>query len=220
MSEPIQTDEIADGFKIAMSRLAAGVVMVTCHVDDQPWGLTVSACCSISMDPPLLLVSLGKETTSAHAISRSRRFGVGLLGESLLGVAQCGAARGRAKFMNAYCKDGEPACASPVVAGAIAHIDCVVEDSVPAGDHTIFIGAVSSVLVRDDDQPLIYYSRNYHRLSELTDLHVSPERDETDDTVDSLLYDYPVPRTFSRGVPLGLERLSSGGAARGAPVDP
>ena len=52
--------DVAEGFRAAMSRLAAGVVMVTCHVDDKPWGLTVSACCSVSMDPPLLPVSLGR----------------------------------------------------------------------------------------------------------------------------------------------------------------
>ena len=201
MAEQAQIDETADTFKVAMSRLAAGVVMVTCHVDGKPWGLTVSACTSISMDPPLLLVSLGKETTSAHAIAATRRFGVGLLGESLLGVAQFGSARGQAKFMDDFCQSGDHACSSPVVAGALSHIDCVVEQQVPAGDHTIFIGAVVAVLVREDDRPLIYYSRNYHRLSELTDLHVSPHREET---VDSLLYDYPVPRTFSRGIPLGL----------------
>jgi flavin reductase ActVB len=192
---------VSDDFKFAMSRLAAGVVMVTCHVDDKPWGLTVSACCSVSMDPPLLLVSLGKDTTSAHAIARNGRFGVGLLGESLVDVAQFGAARGQAKFMDDFCHNGEHACASPVVAGALAHVDCFVEQTVPAGDHTIFIGAVMSVLARQDDKPLVYYSRSYHRLSDMSDLHVAPERDET---VDSLLYDYPVPRKFSRGVPLGL----------------
>jgi flavin reductase ActVB len=195
-----QADVMAS-FRDAMSRLAAGVVMVTCHVDDKPWGLTVSACCSVSMEPPLILVSLGKETTSAHAIARTGRFGVGLLGENLLGVARFGSARGEAKFMSEeYCRQDGHACASPVVAGALAHIDCFVERQVPAGDHTLFIGAVLSVVRHEGDRPLVYYSRNYHRLSDLTNLHVAPEREET---VDSLLYDYPVPRTFSRARSLG-----------------
>jgi flavin reductase (DIM6/NTAB) family NADH-FMN oxidoreductase RutF len=196
--------EVADTFKVAMSRLAAGVVMVTCHVDEKPWGLTVSACCSVSMDPPLILVSLGKETTSAYAIAETGRFGVSLLGESLIKVAQFGAARGQAKFMDEeFCRIGDHACATPVVAGALAAIDCTVERTVPAGDHTIYLGAVNNVLVREDDSPLVYYSRSYHQLSEVTDLHVSPEK-VSDETVDSLLYDYPVPRTFARGIPLGL----------------
>lgn len=196
-SEP----HVSDAFKVAMSRLAAGVVMVSCHVDDKPWGLTVSACTSISMDPPLLLISLGEQTTSAKAIARTGRFGVGLLGESLIDVAQFGATRGQAKFMDDFCNTAGHACLSPVVRGALAHIDCAVEQVVPAGDHTIFIGAVDAVIAEDADRPLVYYSRSYHRLSDLTDLHVAPVEGET---VDSLLYDYPVPRQFARGAPLGL----------------
>jgi flavin reductase ActVB len=191
---------VVDDFKVAMSRLAAGVVMVTCHVDGKPWGLTVSACCSVSMEPPLLLVSLGSTTASAHAITETGSFGVSLLGEELLGVAQFGAARGQPKFLDEFCRVGDHDAKSPVVAGALAAIDCAVEQVVPAGDHTIFIGAVTDVLAREGDQPLVYYSRTFHRLSALSDLHVAPEESET---VDSLLYDYPVPRTFSRGLPLG-----------------
>ncbi len=202
MTEQKQTEpDVADVFKVAMSRLAAGVVMVSCHVDGKPWGLTVSACSSISMDPPLLLISLGKETTSARAIAETGRFGVGLLGESLIDVAQFGAARGQAKFMDHLCDTGGHACLSPVVAGALAHIDCAVEKTVSAGDHTIFIGTVGAVLAAEQDRPLVYYARSYHRLSDLTDLHRAPVEDET---VDSLLYDYPVPRQFSRAQPLGL----------------
>jgi flavin reductase ActVB len=191
--------EVAEDFKTAMSRLAAGVVMVTCHVDGKPWGLTVSACCSVSMDPPLILVSLSSATASAHTIAETGRFGVSLLGEELLEVARFGAARGKPKFVEDFCRDDHSAV-SPVVAGALAAIDCRLERAVPAGDHTLFIGAVTDVLVRDGDQPLVYYSRSFHRLSALSDLHVAPEPAET---VDSLLYDYPVPRRFERGLPLG-----------------
>ena len=96
--------EVVDRFRAAMSRLAAGVVMVTCHVGDKPWGLTVSACCSVSMDPPLLLVSLGGETASARAIGETGRFGVALLGDHLLDVARFGSLRGNAKFVEDYCR--------------------------------------------------------------------------------------------------------------------
>jgi flavin reductase ActVB len=154
--------DTADGFRAAMSRLAAGVVMVSCHVDEKPWGLTVSACCSVSMDPPLLLVSLGSETASARAIGETGRFGV-----------------------------------------ALAHIDCSVRETVPAGDHTIFIGDVGLVITHERDRPLVPYERAFHRVSELTDRPLAQEA-ELEPTVDSLLFDHPVPRTFSRGLPLGL----------------
>ncbi len=65
-TEMAPPDAVLDGFRTAMSQLAAGVVMVTCHVGGKPWGLTVSACCSVSMSPPLMLVSLGSATTSTR----------------------------------------------------------------------------------------------------------------------------------------------------------
>jgi flavin reductase (DIM6/NTAB) family NADH-FMN oxidoreductase RutF len=185
--------DVAGAFRAAMSRLAAGVVMVTCHVGDRPWGLTVSACCSVSMDPPLLLVSLGRETTSARAIAETGSFGVALLGDHLLEVARFGAAQGRSKFVDEFCVEDGAGSRSPVVAGSLAHIDCEVRQAVDAGDHTLFIGDVALVAVHERDRPLVHCERGFHRLHDLTD----PE------TVDSLLFDYPVPRTFARGLPLG-----------------
>lgn len=195
-----QADTVKDGFRVAMSQLAAGVVMVTCHVAGKPWGLTVSACCSVSMEPPLLLVSLGRETASARAIEQDGVFGVSVLGESLIDVARFGSSRGQPKFVEDFCH-GEASSASPAVLGALAHVDCTVEQPVEAGDHMIFIGRVRDVIITDGDRPLVYHAQSYHRLGEATDLHVGPVVDET---VDSLLYDYPLPREFAPTQSLGV----------------
>lgn len=191
-------DEVASGFRDAMGRLATGVVMVTCHVDGKPWGLTVSACCSVSVTPPLLLVSLSEQTASAHAIAESGRFGVSILGEQLIDVARFGSAKGQPKFVSDFVRgetDGATDSTTPAVAKALAHVDCVVVQSVRAGDHVIFIGSVANVIAHPGDSPLVYYVRAYHRLGGATDLGVGPVPDET---VDSLLYDYPMPRAFAR----------------------
>jgi flavin reductase ActVB len=195
-----QAENVLEPFRLAMSRLAAGVVMVTCQVDGKPWGLTVSACCSVSMAPPMLLVSLGAETTSARAILQDGRFGVSLLGESLIDVARFGAARGRPKFVDGFCDADGDVSRTPAVANALAHADCVLERQVPAGDHVLLLGRVRNVVLSEGERPLVYFSRSYHRLERSTDLHVGPVADET---VDSLLYDYPVPRQFSRSGALG-----------------
>jgi flavin reductase ActVB len=170
MQQPQPTppgDAVSEAFRAAMSRLATGVVMVTCHVDDKPWGLTISACCSVSMEPPLLLVSLRRPTASAQAIALTERFGVSVLGESLIDVARFGSASGRPKFVHDYCRDaGDPDCrsASPVVAGALAHVDCTLEQVVAAGDHDLFIGRVQGVVLGAADAPLVYSARSFHRL--------------------------------------------------------
>jgi len=191
-------EKVGDSFRVAMSRLAAGVVMVTCHVDGQPWGLTVSACCSVSMEPPLILASLGANTVSAKAITDHGTFGISVLGEQLMHAARFGSSPGEPKFMQHLCAEEHPECDSPAVSGAVAHIDCVVEQRIVAGDHVLFIGRVCNALLGDADSPLIYHGRTYHQLVPSTDLGVSPVAEET---IDSLLYDYPLPRRFARVYP-------------------
>jgi flavin reductase ActVB len=187
---------LGDLFRESMSQLVTGVVMVTSWLEGKPWGLTVSACCSVSVDPPLLLVSLSRETASSKAIDADGGFGVSILGERLIDVARFGAAKGQPKFVERFCRSGEEreeSPRSPVVAGALAHIDCTVHQKIEAGDHAIYLGRVGAVLVENGDRPLVYYARTYHRLAGSSDLGVGPVADET---VDSLLYDYPLPRQF------------------------
>jgi flavin reductase ActVB len=197
MTETMEDIEqnVGDSFRVAMSRLAAGVVMVTCHVDGKPWGLTVSACCSVSMEPPLILASLGADTVSARAITEQRAFGISVLGQQLIDVAQFGSSRGEPKFMQHLCADDPPECDSPAVDGAVAHMDCALEQRVEAGDHVLFIGRVCNTVLGEADSPLVYHGRTYHQLVPSTDLHVGPVVDEA---IDSLLYDYPLPRRFGR----------------------
>ncbi len=195
---------VGDLFRESMSQLATGVVMVTCWLNGKPWGLTVSACCSVSVQPPLLLVSLDTQTASAKAIRTGGSFGVSILGERLIDVARFGSAKGQPKFVDRFCRlddHGKPVAGSPVVAGSLAHLHCTVEQQIEAGDHLLYIGRVDTVLLEQSDRPLVYYARTYHRLATSTDLGVGPVADEA---VDSLLYDYPLPRRFT-----ALERAPS-----------
>lgn len=153
-----------DAYREAMSRLAAGVVMVTCHVGGRPWGMTATACCSVSMAPPLIMVSLAHHTVSKSEIERSNRFGVSVLGSRGLEVARFAARPGEPKFIEEFCLTGASARASatPVVRSAQAHVDCAVNQIHQAGDHTLFIGVVRAVVLHPADRPLVYHSRNYY----------------------------------------------------------
>jgi flavin reductase ActVB len=158
---------VARAFRVAMSRLAAPVVMVTTWLDRKPWGLTISACCSVSVDPPLFLISLASGTVSTRTIREHESFGVSLLGERLLPAAHHGSRKGAPKFVEGFCEPagGGDTSRPPVVAGALAHLDCRLADSVEVADHTLLIGSVESVEVRTDDQPLVYYDRLYRVLA-------------------------------------------------------
>jgi flavin reductase ActVB len=159
-------EELAEDFREAMRRLASSVVMVTTWLDERPWGMTVSACCSVSMSPPTLLVSLGRHTASAGAIVANQSFGVSILGEAQQHVARFGARPGAPKFVSQYC---EPVsgCSSPMVAGTIAHVDCALVRQVEVADHVLLIGEVARVVVDSgEERPLVFYARDFHRLDQ------------------------------------------------------
>jgi flavin reductase (DIM6/NTAB) family NADH-FMN oxidoreductase RutF len=160
--------ELSLAFTGAMGRLASGIVMVTAEVDGKPWGLTISACCSVSTQPPTVLVSLGEHTVSAKVIGETGRFGVSVLGERSLEAAKFGSAPGAPKFVDAFCDTNRTrvgASRTPVVDGALAHVDCEVVNSVNVADHQVFFGAARSVLLSVEDAPLLYYARGYRVLS-------------------------------------------------------
>lgn len=158
-------------FRQAMSRLAAGVVIVTCRVDERPWGVTATACCPISVAPALILVSLSAGTVSASAIERSGRFGVSLLGSRALDAARFASRPGRPKFLDDYCEPEQPTGAypTPMVGHAVAHVDCMVDQLHRVADHLLFVGAVQAVRMNGLDRPLVYCSRRYHGLDEVGD---------------------------------------------------
>ncbi len=159
--------DVATPFREAMGHLACGVVMVTSWVDGKPWGLTISACCSVSMDPPTLLVSLGEHTVSTRSIVETGRFGVSILGERQIEAARFGSAAGAPKFLDRLCDERDHAvalCETPILAGALAHVDCEVAQTVPVGDHTIVIGDVRAVVLSVGHAPLLYYARRYRVL--------------------------------------------------------
>lgn len=168
MSEtPPRNAELASAFCEAMRSMANSVVMVTTWLEGKPWGLTVSACCSVSAAPPLLLVSVGLHTVTAQVIRKSGSFGVNILSDKQLELAQFGARTRAPKFCEAHCESSsESLDRPPVIQGAVAHFRCRAEREIVAADHVIFIGAVDDVSRSASDRPLLHYERRFHKLEE------------------------------------------------------
>src|SRR5258705_8825399 len=113
--------ELTDAFREAMGHLAATVVMVTVELDGRPWGLTISACCSVSASPPMILISLGEQTATAKRIRERGRFGLSILAEHQIEAARAGAAPGVPKFVESFCAPSQLEArptASPMIRGA------------------------------------------------------------------------------------------------------
>jgi flavin reductase ActVB len=156
-----------EGFKAAMRMLAGGVVLVTTHAEGRLWGLTISACCSISASPPRVLISLSHGASGRPAIVETGRFGLSLLRADQKELADLGAVPRGPKYVDAFRESGTPG--STMLAGALYHLDCSVDRIFEVGDHTLFIGAVEAVIpggrpVEGARGPLLYFDRTFHAL--------------------------------------------------------
>jgi flavin reductase (DIM6/NTAB) family NADH-FMN oxidoreductase RutF len=153
-------------FKLAMRALAAGVVIVTTRLDGRPWGLTISSCCSLSLEPPQLVVGLRSDTVSCQQILASGRFGVSILAADQKALAERGAAVGVAKFMDEEltAPDGEE-LRSPRVSGALFHLDCSVAEHHAVSDHELVVGYVHHGTAAQPgnsaSRPLLYFDRQF-----------------------------------------------------------
>jgi flavin reductase (DIM6/NTAB) family NADH-FMN oxidoreductase RutF len=165
---PTGTSAQNAGFREAMRFLASGVVMVTTRLDGRPWGLTISACCSLSADPPQILISLGSQTVTCQQVLGAGRFGLSLLATRHRELAEAGSAPGVPKFVDDYCDDGDgPADRLPRVRGAMYHLDCSVTHTHQISDHTVIVGEVMHALsgaATGEADPLIYFDRTYRQV--------------------------------------------------------
>ena len=148
-------------FRQVMSRLAGGVTVVT-TLDSahEPHGFTATAVCSVSLEPPLVLVCVEREAHTPGAIRASGRYAVNFLHSDDASASDRFAGSGEHKFAGVEWSAAPNG--SPLLPGVLAWLECDVEQDVDAGDHTIFIGRVSAGNVeRPDAAPLIHYCGRY-----------------------------------------------------------
>jgi len=149
-------------FKAALGRFPAGVTVITARDGDQDHGMTASAFCSLSLDPPLVLVCV-KKTGHTHDLLRSATgFGVNLLNSDQISVSNRFAGwwdEGKSKWDDLTISRGDVSGAA-LIGGAMAWLDCTKHDELDGGDHTIFVGRVESAEVHGEDaelEPLVYF---------------------------------------------------------------
>ncbi len=148
-------------FRTAMGHFASGVTVVTTRDGDELGGLTVSAFCSLSLDPPLVLVCIGKDVTSHDILSAAGRFAINILSAEQEEVSRRFASRANDKFDGIGMTEG--AGGVPLLTGCLATIECRTKQELPGGDHTIFIGEVEQVEI-GEGEPLVYFRSGYREL--------------------------------------------------------
>lgn len=149
-------------FRHALGRFASGVTVVTTRDDaGNLHGITVSAFCSVSLDPPLILVCIDKNTGSHHALSETDAFVVNFLREDQQHVSDRFASYLPGKFETVKYRSGINDL--PVLEDALCNLECRKVNAHPNGDHTIFVGAIEKATV-NDGEPLVYFHGNYRKL--------------------------------------------------------
>lgn len=150
----------------AMRQWATGVTVVSSLHQGIRHGMTVSSFTSISLEPPLVLVSLSKEARTHDLVQQSGIFGLTLLNQSQQQISDRFAGRtSEDQDRFADLESFTLRTGAPFIQGGLSFLDCKVIASQDVGDHTLFIGQVVDLQAGPDGAPLIYYNRAYRRLT-------------------------------------------------------
>jgi flavin reductase (DIM6/NTAB) family NADH-FMN oxidoreductase RutF len=171
-------EQAAKEFRQVMGRFATGVTVVTTVEKDAVHGMTANGFLSVSLRPPLVLVSLGRCRMN-EMLPRSGRYGISVLSHEQQHFA--------AHFAAQRASPVEPTFSwqrgLPLLEGALAHLVCKVADVHRAGDHVLWIGEVEYLHHRDDE-PLLFYTGRFGTIREIAERADRAERADHADHAD------------------------------------
>lgn len=158
---PDQGDPTTDAksFRRCLGQFATGVAVIsTPGSDEQPTGMTINSFSSVSLDPPLILWSINTNSRAFHIYSKASNFVVNILAWDQVEVARHFASSGphRSCDPNFFGQDATPL----LLSGAVAHLECRLENTFDGGDHTIIIGRVKR-FIRNGGKPLLFIQGQY-----------------------------------------------------------
>lgn len=154
----------SDEFREVISHFASGVTVITAVSDGRPYGTTASAVASLSLEPPMLLICMNKQSETGRAVAESKRFGVNILGANQVDLAERFAQKGGDKFADVAVTPGK--WGEPLFDEALATLECRVAEETTGGTHYVFLAEVESGAARGGT-PLAYFKGEFGRL-ELT----------------------------------------------------
>ncbi len=161
----MSTSVTPEEFKSCMARFASGVTVVTTR-DQQgtPWGLTVSAFSSISLVPPLCMVSIDRQCRQLPDLQGgTSALAVNILSDQQEALSNLFASRQADKFQGLPWKQGST-YGCPILPDCLANCEAEIVQRVVSGDHDIFVARLCSVAVADG-KPLLYYGGAYGDLT-------------------------------------------------------
>lgn len=145
-----------------MAGFPTGVTVLTSRdAEGRPWGMTCSSLCSVTLEPPTLLVCVRRDSPTAHAMLRQGMFAVNLLHSGGRRTAELFASGAPDRFDNVAWHDDGGQCEPHLVEDAHTVADCQISRHHRIGDHIVVFGEVVAVTLLSDRQPLLYGRRRY-----------------------------------------------------------
>lgn len=154
----------AKDFRRALGCFATGITVVTTVAENRPLGVTVNSFNSVSLDPPLVLFSLGRAGSALAAFQTARHFAVNVLCHDQQALSDRFASRAEAPWADVPYETWETGC--PILPGVLSVFECELESTVDGGDHVIFLGRVRNIACAPEGKPLLYFRGGYTRLAD------------------------------------------------------
>jgi flavin reductase (DIM6/NTAB) family NADH-FMN oxidoreductase RutF len=151
-----------DQFRRALRQWPSGVSVVTSFASE-PVGLTVSSFFSVSLVPPLVGACLDRKSATLPVILGTRLFGVNVLSAQQSELSERFATADESVRFQGVPLFAAPSARSPLLAGAVLHLDCRLEAAHDAGDHVLCVGSIQ-LAVSHPGEPLLFHGSRYHRL--------------------------------------------------------
>lgn len=152
-----------DLFRAVLGRFASGVTIITTlDAEGRDQGMTVSAFSSLSLDPPLVLVSVGHNASLWPTLQRADRFAINILSAEQEALSRRFSSKDDDRFEGVGFTRGGTGVA--LLDDTLAAVECTVTARLPQGDHSILVGRVEYGIARDL-QPLLYYRGGYASLT-------------------------------------------------------
>lgn len=145
------------------SRASAVSIVTACGAGGRIHGMTVSDFTSVSLDPPLVLVSASKDARTLEVINEGRCYAINILAADQQDLSDLFASKSKEDVRFEGLEYTTGVTGAPLIPGAIANIDCRLVASHDAGDHILCIGEVEEVHL-SDATPMVYFRGGYREI--------------------------------------------------------
>ena len=158
----------AEQLRAAMRAWTSGVTVVTAAYDGERHGMTVNSFTSISLDPPLIIISRQKASHTHKLVSKAGAFAVTILSAQQQDISERVAGRSSAetgdRLENLETETLDTG--APLIKGGLAYLDCRVSQKIDAGMNTLYVAEVVAARGYDHDRVLVYHDRQYRKLQD------------------------------------------------------